>query len=186
MDDISRELGISKKTLYQYVENKADLIRQIIEAHIAQDTLRMAEIRKQSTDAIEEMVLIARHVIQFLRRLTPTTVYDLQKYYRDCWEITHRYSRDEIYRMIKGNLEKGIEQGIYRMEMHPDVIARMYIHLAHLVVNEDVFPRQNYQKEKLFKQLVIYHIQGIASRKGLEMMEKHLPKIQESAYRNQV
>ncbi|MEM1220215.1 MAG: helix-turn-helix domain-containing protein, partial [Bacteroidota bacterium] len=27
MDDISKEMGISKKTLYQYVDNKADLIR---------------------------------------------------------------------------------------------------------------------------------------------------------------
>ena len=31
MDDICRELGISKKTLYQYVENKKELIKNTLE-----------------------------------------------------------------------------------------------------------------------------------------------------------
>ena len=33
MDDISRELGISKKTLYQHVDNKAELIQKVIHQH---------------------------------------------------------------------------------------------------------------------------------------------------------
>ena len=38
MDDISRMMGISKKTLYQVVSNKADLLEQI-GAHIQQTIL---------------------------------------------------------------------------------------------------------------------------------------------------
>jgi len=34
MDDIARKLGMSKKTLYQYVENKTDLVSKIMLAHI--------------------------------------------------------------------------------------------------------------------------------------------------------
>ena len=37
MDDIARKLGISKKTLYQYVENKTDLVSKIMLAHIEEE-----------------------------------------------------------------------------------------------------------------------------------------------------
>ena len=34
MDDVAQELGISKKTLYQFVENKDDLVGKVMERHL--------------------------------------------------------------------------------------------------------------------------------------------------------
>jgi AcrR family transcriptional regulator len=31
MDDVAKELGISKKTLYQHVSDKTDLVRKVVE-----------------------------------------------------------------------------------------------------------------------------------------------------------
>ena len=31
MDDVARELGISKKTLYQFVENKNELVEKVVD-----------------------------------------------------------------------------------------------------------------------------------------------------------
>ena len=87
MDDIARELGISKKTLYQFVENKTDLIQQIFRQKIEGEIKLIAEIRATAQDAIDEMMKIARHAIDELRKLTPTIVYDLQKYYHGTWKM---------------------------------------------------------------------------------------------------
>ena len=86
MDDIARELGISKKTLYQYVENKNDLIGQIFQERIKNEKQCMADIREEATDAVDEILRIARYVIQELRQMSPTTMYDLRKYY--CFTTT--------------------------------------------------------------------------------------------------
>jgi AcrR family transcriptional regulator len=40
MDEIARELGMSKKTIYQYCENKADLIEKSMRAHITKGGMR--------------------------------------------------------------------------------------------------------------------------------------------------
>ena len=56
MDDISSNLGISKKTLYLYVDNKADLIQQVFQQHIEDDTMAMEMLLKESKDAIEEIL----------------------------------------------------------------------------------------------------------------------------------
>ncbi len=173
MDDIARELGMSKKTLYQYVDNKADLIEKIIRQHIYNEKMALTAIRKLTKDAIEEMLMIAKHVIQLLRQTPPSMAFDLQKHYRPCWNLMEKFSHKHIYNVIKENIENGIKQGIYRDDIDADIVAKLYVAKTSLVVDEELFPLSEYNKETLFKEYIDYHIHGIASPKGLKLLEKH-------------
>ena len=88
MDDISSQLGISKKTLYQFVDNKKDLIQKVFERHIEEEMAAMKIIVNESENAVEEIVRIAQYVTQLLREMSPKTLYDLQKYYRSIWDLS--------------------------------------------------------------------------------------------------
>ena len=174
MDDIARELGISKKTLYQFVDNKSDLIEQIFEMKITEEKALMAQILQSSSDAIDEIVNIARYVIKELKQLSPTTMYDLQKYYRKTWRLLESLHQKHIYIIIKNNLERGMEQKVYRQNMNPDVVAKLYVAKTSFVTDEDLFPIREYNLEDLFREFIIYHIHGIASPKGLKLLEKYI------------
>jgi len=173
MDDIARELGISKKTLYQHVENKADLIEQTMRAHVDEEKLMISQIRETADDAIHEIVILARHITQVLREMPAGLVYDLQKYYRKCWEIMNNYNQTHIYGVIRDNIERGITQGVYRKDVNPDIIAKLYAGKTSIITDEDVFPLRDYKKDTLFKQYINYHLHGIASAKGLKLLTKH-------------
>jgi len=173
MDDIARELGMSKKTLYQYVDNKADLIENIIRQHIDNEKMALTTIRQYTKDAIEEMLMIAKHVIQLLRETPPSMAYDLQKHYRPSWDMMEKFNHKHIYSVIQENIDKGIEQGIYRADINSDIIAKLYVAKSSFVVDEELFPLSEYNKEILFKEYINYHIHGIASPKGLKLLEKH-------------
>lgn len=173
MDDLARELGVSKKTLYQYVENKSDLIEQIFQNRVAQEKKDMAAIRETSTDAVEEILRIADYVIAKLRQLSPTTMYDLQKYYRNTWCQMDALHQRHVYKLIRDNIERGMEQGVYRSSLDPDIIAKLYVGKTSLVADEELFPLREYDIEALFKQYISYHINGIASPKGLKLLEQH-------------
>ena len=41
MDDVASEFGISKKTLYQYFEDKADLVQQVIDFYLKSPDFRL-------------------------------------------------------------------------------------------------------------------------------------------------
>lgn len=174
MDDIAREMGISKKTLYQVVDNKEDLIRQVVEQHSEEERAAMANIKSRATDAIDEILGMAKYVTALLRDLSPTTVYDLQKYYRKIWDQMQELHQKDVYDLIKSNLVWGIEQGLYRKELDPDIIAKLYVGKTMLVVDEELFPVKKYDVKVLFEQYINYHIQGIASDKGRKLLEKHL------------
>ena len=130
-------------------------------------------ILEEADDAIHEMVILGRHITQMFREMPSGLTYDLQKYHRKTWGIMEAYNQSHIYEVIKNNIERGIEQGVYREELNPDIIAKLYVGKTSIITDEDVFPLRNYNKESLFKEYIYYHLHGIASVKGLKLLEKH-------------
>ena len=173
MDDISRKLGISKKTLYQFVDNKGDLINKIFAIELAREKEMVTKITTESKDAIDEILRIAKFVTQQLREYSPTIMYDLQKYYRESWQKIEVYHSEYVYGVIKTNLERGIQEGLYRDNLNTDIIARLYVGKTLSVVNEETFPLKEYNRENLYIEHINYHIHGIASPKGLKLLKKY-------------
>lgn len=173
MDDISRKLGISKKTLYQFVDNKGDLINQIFEIQTNIEKEAVTKITAESKDAIDEILGIAKFVTQQLREFSPTVMYDLQKYYRESWMKIEEYHSDYVYSVIKANLERGIEEALYRDNMNPDIVAKLYVGKTMSVVDEETFPLKEYNRENLYKEYINYHIHGIASPMGLALLKQY-------------
>lgn len=174
MDDLARELGMSKKTVYQYVENKADLIQKVFEDHLEEEKRVLMECRSEASNAIDEMLRIARHMIRELRTYSVTVMYDLQKYYRSTWQLLSNVHEQHFFRVIKDNLERGLAEGVYRQDMNPDIVARLYISKSSSAADQECFPLTEYPVEELFIELMNYHLHGIVSQKGRETMEEAL------------
>ena len=168
MDDISRQIGISKKTLYLFVDNKADLIEKIFHRSCEVEITMMAELRKSSKDAIDEMFKLAEYIIGMLRNMSPSLVYDLRKYYMPTWSTIESLHKEHVSSLIKENLELGKKQGVYRKEINTDIIAKLYAGKTSLIVDQELFPIPQYNQAELFKSYFSYHIHGIASPKGLK------------------
>ena len=173
MDELSRSLGISKKTLYQRIPNKSDLVSAIITRFIERDKEAVREIIENSSDAIQEIRGFAKHVIQQLRKYPTNYIFELQKYYGESWKVLEAYNSDFIYTIIKENLEKGISQGLYREGMNLDIVSRLYVGKIPIITDEEVFPLKSYEREELFREFILYHLHGIVSKKGLDAIEEH-------------
>jgi TetR/AcrR family transcriptional regulator, cholesterol catabolism regulator len=176
MDDLAREMGISKKTLYQHVENKTDLIERIIHQHIHDEKKCLSEIPEKARDAIEQVLMIAHHVIQILRSMRPTTMFDLKKYYHDCWNMMDEFQEKYMYKMIRNNIEQGVEEGLYRDNLDSDIVAKLYVGKTMLLTDEKLFPMREYDRDKLFTEYIQYHLRGIVSEKGMEQLKTYQPE----------
>ena len=174
MDDLARELGVSKKTIYQQVENKNDLVGKVMARQIENKRCAMADIVADSADAVDEMVRIARHVLSTFRHLSQSTLYDLKKYYRNIWDNWEVFHKSHLYNEIKRNIEKGIEEGLYRPDLEPEIIARLYVAKAVALTDEDIFPSNTFPREMVFRQYTRYHMRGILSAEGLKRFEMYL------------
>lgn len=172
MDDLSSKMGISKKTLYQAVTNKEDLVMKVIENHIDEQNTEMERILSQKKDAIEEMLMFARYIIDLLKNLKPGVTYDLQKYYPDSWKKIEMLHQQTIDKIILKNIKKGIKEGVYRKNVNPEIISKLYLAQALQISSEKLFPQSDFRMEELIREFIAYHFYGIASLDGFKRLNK--------------
>jgi TetR/AcrR family transcriptional regulator, cholesterol catabolism regulator len=179
MDDVARELGISKKTLYQYVADKTDLVAKILEIEIKRRAGDFNITNCREANAIEEMIMVNRHVINMLKEYNPATAYDLKKYYPDLYRKFYDSRHQKMYDWILNNLKRGKTENLYRNEIHEEIIAKLYVYRNEVIIENEQFDLNEYVSPKFFKEVLIYHIRGIATDKGIKVLNGHLEKIEE-------
>lgn len=172
MDDISRKLGISKKTIYSFVATKEDLIVNILEKHLKKDEDTINDILANSRNAIDEMVNITRHVLSFLRSMTPSIIYDLKKYHPQTWEKIEGIHFSFIELTIYNNLLRGQYEEYYRADFDPRIISKLYVYKSRSIADQDKFPLDDFDRVLLFKEMIKYHLHGIVSEKGLGLIQQ--------------
>lgn len=176
MDDIAKQLGISKKTIYQYVENKNELLSSIIHEFTKKYIEELNTKRLEASNAIEEMHLIGKHITGHLRSISNATMHDLQKYYRKEWEIIQDLHRKDLFKIIKDNLERGQKEGLYRLNLHSEIIASLYVESSFIIVDEKIFPLKVFNRENLIKEFLDYHIHGVVTDSGHKILKNQNTK----------
>ena len=133
---------------------------------------RAIEIARQDADnAIDELLIIGRHTSQSLRGMQSNIMFALKKYYRDSWNKLHRYFKGYVLSVIRENIIRGQKEGIYRKEIDPDIIARIYVGKTMIIADEEIFPEITSDSHNIYKEYFIYHIHGIASEQGLQLLK---------------
>ncbi len=176
MDEMARQLGISKKTLYLYAKDKNDLVEQcLLFAHEA-DCTEIEEIYARNQDAIVEILEVSRFIVARLRSVHPSIFFDLAKYHPGALKLMHDHKYDVVCGSVVDNLNRGIDQGLYRPKMNVQVIARMYMAMIDHVMAGDLFNGTKYRADEVYTEFFHYHIRGIATTKGLKYLNDLIKK----------
>ncbi len=178
MDDVAAELGISKKTLYQYVTDKDDLVGKFVDNEISLRQEEICKCFKVSDNAIEELFEISIFMNKLMKDQNPATEHDLKKYYPHHYEKTVKTRREGIYSYIILNLKKGKKEGLYRQELNEEIIAKLYLSRVENIHQNDMFTIEEFTSIKLFLEILTYHVRGIATEKGIEVLEKKIKELE--------
>jgi AcrR family transcriptional regulator len=174
MDDLARQLGMSKKTIYQLVQDKADLISQVIELDIQHNKHFITDLDSSGKNAIEDLVTINERMVRQRRYLSPTFYYDLKKYYPELYRRWTAEKRDHLYQIIVTNIIKGKREGLYREELIGEVIAGLYVSRMERMELEDSVHEPEPMSDSAVREVFIYHLHGICNRKGLDYLQHQL------------
>lgn len=173
MDDIAAQLGISKKTVYQYYTDKDELVdavfTQVMEGNKAQCLVCNAE----GKNAIHEVFLSFDMVEEMLANMHPSVLFDMQKYHAKTFKKFEDHKNHFLFKMIRENLQKGIEEGLYREDLDVDILSRYRLHSIMLSFDSNVFPSNKTQLLYIEQQLLEHFLYGLATVKGQKLIEKY-------------
>jgi|LGVF01.2.fsa_nt_gb AcrR family transcriptional regulator len=174
MDDISKELGISKKTLYTVIKDKTELIEKTSFAISDNIFAMISELLKKELDPISELLEIENIVCDTVTSVDPAVIHQFRKYYPKIHKKLHDRQKSAIIDMIKGNMKRGIKDGLYRGDIDVNFIAHLDFSSSHMLIDPDLFPSSQFELRKIKHEYLIYHLRGIASYKGLSFIESKL------------
>ena len=79
-----------------------------------------------------------------------------------------------IFNMVKENMELGINEGLYRKNLIPEIIASSYIAMTNQLFNPDPLNPPAHDFKTLHREIARYHIRGIASEAGRKYLKEKL------------
>jgi len=174
MDDIAREMGISKKTIYTKVEDKNDLVTKVMEYQLALDFERVKEVVNASTNAIDEVFEICSKFGEIIGDMHPSVMYDLQKYYPKVYKKFTDHKETFVLDTVIANLKKGKDQGLFRSAFNEEIIAKLHISKMDVIWDPKVFDHSKTSFIDVVGEMMIYHIYGVSNQKGRDYLNKRL------------
>jgi len=176
MDDIAKELAISKKTIYSHFSTKLKLVKATSLHTFEQINAGICSICTINQNPIEEIYMIKSLVLKQLKGEKSSPQYQLQKYYPKIFEILKQKQFESVNKCVTENLKKGIAQNLYRKNVDVELITRLYFNGIMGIKNVELFPMEMFSNTYLMDSYLEYHIRAIATEKGLGILNEIIKK----------
>jgi AcrR family transcriptional regulator len=171
MDEIAGQLGVSKKTIYQYYTDKDALVEGVIGIEIRDNELKCLLHQKKSENAIQEIFLAMETVTELLKVMNPSLFKDLEKYHATAFKKLTDHKNKFLYAVTRKNLERGIAEGLYKLEINTDILARFRMATVFFVFSNDLFPAT--KMVHVLEEITDNFLYGVATAKGIKLIEKY-------------
>lgn len=166
LDELAIKMSISKKTLYNHFHSKEDLHSACMRSMFSELNQKLDVLTDQNMNAVESLRKGFKSLKEIFIQLSPLFIHDMQRLYPDMVYSSHASDIDFFKQRIMANIEKGIEEGIYNLQLDISFISQYISHSVfgfyfHSVLNNNEFSTLNY-----FETVLEYHLKGLVSEKG--------------------
>jgi len=173
MDDLANQLGISKKTIYQFYKDKEALVIAVVELEMEEQRLKCERSHETAENAVHEMFMVLEDIQNMFKKMNPHIVGELQKYFPEAFKRIHDHKMKYMYGIVINNLSRGVQQGVYRKDIDPEILVTYRLETSLIPFDTNVFPLSKYDLGKVNHQIMEHFIYGLMSPEGLRLMEQY-------------
>jgi AcrR family transcriptional regulator len=173
MDEIARELGMSKKTIYQYYKEKDDLVVQLCDQELRTREGEFDKLNQTATDPIHEIMMISLKMKEMIQHINPMFFLDLQKFYPVAFKRFQQFRQNCAYRNILANIKAGIEQGIYRPDLDPEFISNYRLAQIDMLMFGTSFTFDKISFVRTHELILEMFVYGISTVKGHKIINNY-------------
>lgn len=168
MDEVARHCNISKKTIYQFFPDKDALVKEVMIVHMQEDLCHMQDIYNQGYSALEEVLKISEYMKKDMAEIHPSVLFDLKKYHSAAFEIFESHRDKHFMQSVVRNLEKGIQEGVYRPEIDIHLMARLRVLEVESMFSLDLVKETKNDLAYVQLQFIDHFVRGLATEAGLK------------------
>lgn len=173
MDDVCRELSMSKKTLYQYFSNKADLVDQAVRHVFSVHQRSMDQIGAEHENAIDRMINRYSFLMRMMESHGPNMMFPLKKYYPKTYEWLFAKRQETMMDALVQTLRDGQAQRLFRDDLNPELVARIHFTTMVGIADAELSNESFGQRKELIWTAISLFIRSISTAQGLQYFNDH-------------
>jgi AcrR family transcriptional regulator len=166
MDDLARELGMSKKTLYSHFTSKEELLRAVL--------VRRTREVEQGLEAImgarESFPLKLGHLARFLQnmvaKVSPLFLEDIRRYAPECFQVVEAFRARAIPRYFGRLFEEGIRSGHVRRQVNRELLIRMLVLSIQGIIRPETVEELHLRPREALENILAIIFDGILTPTG--------------------
>lgn len=172
MDDMARRAGLSKKTLYQFFENKDQVVTQSVRWYKSELCKDCMDALNNSSNAVEGFVKIQGMLDSTYKDINPVLISELQRFYHEGY-LQFRKGLEEDVEQVKQNIEQGIREGNYREDIDAELLAKFHIESAMMILQPNMMVKDRYDMLRVNQAVTEHFLYGIMTAKGEKLYRKY-------------
>lgn len=173
MDDIARQLGVSKRTLYELFGDKESLLYLAMEHYFESKRLERERVSAGASNVLEAMFRVLNCVMadsEAVQRLQG----NLRKFYPAVHERLLREGLAKSRRDLRRMLEQGIADGLFVATIHIDLaISVLYYTASAITDRKDLLLPEGMSEREAFVQIVSNFFRGISTPEGARLIDDY-------------
>lgn len=173
MEELAKELGISKKTIYLNFENKDDLVMQWAMINLKVLEVQWEECTASSKNAIDEVFIFLSKHMDVMIKMNPLIIHDLVKYHPDAISFLRGYRARTERERVQALIKRGMNEGLFRPDLDWEMLSRYQLLMKDQCMNQENFPPAEFNVFKVIKEVTINFLTGMSTLKGYELIEQY-------------
>lgn len=172
MDDVSHQLHISKRTLYQLFDTKESLLIACQQKAMAEHQQQIRNIMAETDNVIEIILCDLRLNMMEIQKFSKEFLNDLPLY--DKLRENIRQHRKENKANALEFIERGISQGLFRTEINAEMVYEVGMGITDLLVEKGFY--NTVPPFEMLSSSIIAYLRGISTEKGIELLNEFVSK----------
>lgn len=156
MDEIAKEFGISKKTLYQKYKNKEELLEAVLQYKLEEVIERLQYLDDNIDNAIERMFCRDEEIDKVSHSNNNILIRQLLKYYPAIFHKHMLNFSSKFSQVFVHNIEKGRQQGLYREDFDPEIYAKIFFQLVMFYDSSPYFDVEVIEREYFMQETMLF------------------------------
>jgi AcrR family transcriptional regulator len=177
MDDIAKENGVSKKTIYELFTDKTHLLEECLKHLYSQMKLQASLFEGKYNNVIEAMFRMHDAHSDNLMNLKKTFFDELKRYYYPVYKKAFEYFLEFHQKMTLHFIERGQKEGIIRTDMNKELVTKALIEISNVMENAEFFSMKEYSMKELFKEVILSYVRGLCTMAGIEIIDDNIAKM---------